>query len=107
MITARINKGRERDTLLLVLEPGNLEKMKLGQSVKQELTSFIPELGVSITLLIAFTPDMQWVKDEFSKGGDLLQVLQDSLTRPEVYLRPYHGPEIQSSLDIDPGTGKS
>ena len=74
-----------RHELLLVLEPGNIEKLKLGQPIPVDSRRFLPESLAALDFSIAFTPDAEFVAQQWNKTGDVIQALQDSLYRPEVF----------------------
>ena len=84
MIAAHFVKPDGTDSLLLVLEPGNIEKLKLGQPILKQLREFLPGVEREVELCIAFTPDPMWVAQQWRKHGDLGKAIDDSLTRPEV-----------------------
>jgi hypothetical protein len=91
MIAARLHDEKGSICLMLVLEPGNLEKLKAGQPIHKWLNEFIPELPTKVELLFAYTPDAAWVAEQV-KGcnGDALrlaEVIQESLDREPVVVR--------------------
>ena len=87
MIAARVSQ-ESRQIILLVLEPGNIEKLKAGEPIFKFLNEFMPELKTKMELVFAYTPDAVWVAKEVQKGADLLVALEQSLTREPVYQRP-------------------
>jgi len=46
------------ELVMLVLEPGNLEKLKQGQPIHKFFSEFLPGFDRKVTLLLAYTPDM-------------------------------------------------
>jgi hypothetical protein len=79
-----------RELVMLVLEPGNLEKLKQGQPIHKFLTELLPGLNRNVELVLAYTPDMEWVVGQIGKSRDMETIgtaLQDSLTRAEVVVR--------------------
>ena len=90
MIAARLSKD-DGIVIMLVLEPGNIEKLKSGQPIHKYLNEFMPELSTSVELLFSYTPDALWVAEQMkSSPGDcskLADVIQESLSRPEVVMR--------------------
>lgn len=78
-----------RRMLLMVLEPGNLEKLKRGEPIHKFLNEFFPELP-PIELIFAFSPDMDWLVGQIGKSRDvetIAHAIHDSLSRPEVVIR--------------------
>lgn len=70
---------------MLVLEPGNLEKLKNGEPIHKFLNEFIPELREKIELIFSYSPDLNWVAEQMKKqpmdGIALAKVIAESLTR--------------------------
>jgi hypothetical protein len=85
--------ARADDSLLVILEPGNLDLIQIGKPVVIPLSHQVPELP-SLKLSIAYTPDIVWIRDRLREGMPLPQAIESSLTRPEVHSRPSHPPEI-------------
>jgi hypothetical protein len=56
MIAARLHDEKGPVCLMLVLEPGNIEKLKAGQPIHKWLNEFIPELPTKVELLFAYYP---------------------------------------------------
>ena len=77
--------------ILIVLEPGNVASLQVGKPIGKNLSEFVD--GMKGTITIAFTPDADWVREQIKGGARLLDTLEASLTRKEVYERPYHSPE--------------
>jgi hypothetical protein len=90
MIAARLH-GDGKLIVLMVLEPGNIEKLKQGQPIHKFLNEFIPELPTKIELMFAYSPDVEWVAQEMVKDPRnalrLAEILQESLSRKEVLVR--------------------
>lgn len=53
MIAARLHDDKGGICLMLVLEPGNFEKLKKGEPIHKWLNEFMPELQTKIELLFA------------------------------------------------------
>lgn len=99
MIAARLHDEKGSVCVMLVLEPGNLEKLKAGQPIHKWLNEFIPELPLKVELLFAYTPDAVWVAERM-KGckGDglrLAELIQESLNRPPVVVRDRTAEEMR------------
>jgi hypothetical protein len=85
---------------MLVLEPGNIEKLKRGEPIHKWLNEFIPELPTKVELLFAYTPDAVWVAEQLrgAKGGDatkLAEIIQESLSRSPVVVRDKTAEEMR------------
>lgn len=102
MIAATLKTEEKPDEigLLLVLEPGNLEKLKMGQPIVKKLRQYIPELGVEVELTIGYTPDSQYVVDQMSKGRSMGEALKDAQFRPEVYVPMSEAENMRRAEDI-------
>jgi hypothetical protein len=90
MIAARLHNTDGGLCIMIVLEPGNIEKLKQGQPIHKFLNEFMPELNTSVELLFAYTPDAEWVAEQLQKKGSvqhLAEILDQSLSRPEVTVR--------------------
>lgn len=92
MIAARLHDDSGGLCIMLVLEPGNFEKLKQGQPIHKWLNEFVPELQTKIELLFCYSPDVEWVAEQIKrKGGNdaitLAQIVEESLTRKEVVVR--------------------
>lgn len=86
------------ELLLIVLEPGNLEKLKQGQPVHKYLTELLPGINRKIELVFAYTPDMEWVVAQIGKSRDMetiATVIAESLSRPEVVIRGRSAEEMK------------
>lgn len=95
MIAARLGTKDGADAILLVLEPGNIEKLKRGEPVHKFLNEFMPELKTRVELIFAYSPDVPWVAEQVRAGGDLAEMLQESLSRPEVLIRDRTAEEMK------------
>jgi hypothetical protein len=89
MIIANMSGGGN-PLLLIVLEPGNLERLKSGKPILKKMGEFLPMAPRGMELMIAYTPDIEWVGEQ-CKGLDfnfdgliLAQILEASLTREPV-----------------------
>jgi len=98
MIAARLRDENGFDCVMLVLEPGNIEKLKRGEPIHKWLNEFIPELPRKIELLFCYTPDVPWVAEQMkSVNGDaikLAELIQESLTRKPVIDRKKSAEEL-------------
>lgn len=99
MIAARIHKGNSV-CILLVLEPGNLEKLKQGGGIHKYLSEFLPELPLKVELLFAYSPDVVWVAEQMQKLGTkdastLAEILHESLKREPVVVRDRTAEELK------------
>lgn len=99
MIAARLHDEKGGVCVMLVLEPGNLEKLKAGEPIHKWLNEFIPELPTKIELLFSYTPDAAWVAERMKDcKGDALrlaELIQESLTRPPVVVRDRTAEEMR------------
>lgn len=87
--------------LLLVLEPGNIEDLRLGRAIQKKLRQYIPELGIEIALTIGYTPDAQFVVDQMARGETSLgEALQAAQFRPEVYVPREEAENMKKAEDI-------
>ena len=87
MIAARLHKPDGGVCVMLVLEPGNLEKLKKGQPIHKFLNEFMPELRQNVELLFAYSPDIEWVAQQAKGAHDaatLAEIVEESLTRKPV-----------------------
>ena len=85
MLYMTLSDGRK----LVVLETGNLEKLKEGK----------PAVTPDGQVFICWTPDAVWLGDQIAKSdGEIREVhklIEESLKRPEARKeRPYHKPEF-------------
>jgi hypothetical protein len=91
MIAARFSDGKGGIAIMLVLEPGNLEKLKRGEYIHKFINEFIPELPTKIELLVAYTPDAVWVTEQMKDSGGstvkLAELIHESLSREPVLVR--------------------
>jgi hypothetical protein len=99
MIAARLHDASGGIALLLVLEPGNLEKLKEGKPIHKFLNEFLPELQTKVELVFAYTPDAAWVSQQM-KGCEtdirkLLKLLEESLSRAPVLVRDRTAEEMK------------
>jgi hypothetical protein len=94
VIAARID-----NKLLIVIEPGNIEKLKIGKPLIVPLNKFMPELP-AVDLAIAYTPDIVWIAEQIKSGVSLLDALGQGLGRVEVFLRDAHDPENLENVKL-------
>lgn len=100
MIAAKLHDKKGGICFMLVLEPGNLEKLKQGQPIHKFLNEFIPELGRRIELLFCYSPDVPWVAEQMQKLGTrdavtLFEIVEQSLTREPVIVRDKTAEELK------------
>jgi hypothetical protein len=98
MLALHGGDGEGREMIMLVLEPGNLEKLKQGQPIHKWLNEFIPGLDRKVELILAYTPDMEWVVKKIGKSRDMETVataIEESLSRPEVLVRGRTAEELK------------
>jgi len=100
MIAARMHDEDGKICVMLVLEPGNLEKLKQGQPIHKYLNEFIPELPLKVEMLFAYSPDIVWVAEQMKKAGThdalkLAEIVEESLTRKPVVVRDRTAEELK------------
>jgi hypothetical protein len=101
MIAARLHNGEGEFCIMLVLEPGNLEKLKQGQPIHKWLSEFLPELPMKVELLFAYTPDAMWVAEQWkARGGNadpetMAEIIEESLSRKPVVVRDRTAEEMK------------
>jgi hypothetical protein len=63
MIVARGGGKDGTDVVLMVLEPGNIAKMQIGQPIVKSLNEFLPELPIKVDLNkgAAMTERTRWL----------------------------------------------
>ena len=103
MIAARLHDEDGNVCIMLVLEPGNIEKLKRGEPIHKWLNEFMPELHTKVELLFAYSPDVVWVAEQLkgAKGGDALrlaEIVQESLTRKPVVVRDKTAEELKRHM---------
>lgn len=80
-----IQTGNDKE-IILVLEPGNLRRLREGDPIRIDLSKF----GLPGTfMLIAYTPDVEWLSQELGKripieSGDVFNLINESLKQKEV-----------------------
>ena len=98
MLALHGGSGDGRELVMLVLEPGNLEKIKQGQPIHKWLSEFLPGLDRRIELVLCYTPDMEWLVSQIGKSRDMETIgtaLEESLSRPEVVVRGRSAEELK------------
>ena len=103
MIAARLHDEKGNVCVMLVLEPGNFEKLKQGQPIHKWLNEFIPELHQKIELLFCYSPDVVWVAEQMQKLGTkdavtLAEIVEQSLSRKPVVTRDRTAEEMKKVL---------
>ncbi len=98
MIAARLHKEKAV-CILLVLEPGNLEKLEKGEPIHKFLNEFIPDLKTPVELLLAYTPDAVWVAEQMkhcpNDAQRLAEIVEKSLSRKPVLVRDRTAEEMK------------
>lgn len=87
-----------KELVVLVLEPGNIEKLKQGQPIHKFLNELMPGLKTCVELVFAYTPDMDWVVGQIGKSRDMETIataIHESLSRPEVVVRGRSAEELK------------
>jgi len=99
MIAAVMHKDDGSQMVIMVFEPGNIEKLKQGLPIHKFLQEFIPELPHKIELMFAYTPDATWVAEQMERdplnAERLAEVLAESLTRAPVVVRGHRAEEMK------------
>lgn len=98
MIAARLHDDDGKIMIMLVLEPGNIEKLKKGEPIHKFLNEFIPELQMNVELLFSYTPDAVWVAEQMHGVRDaskLAEVVGESLSRKPVVVRDRTAEEMK------------
>lgn len=98
MLAAKLHGEDGKLCLMIVLEPGNIEKLKRGEPIHKFLNEFLPELNTKIELLFAYSPDVVWVAEQIGKNGSaarLVEIIEESLSRPEVLIRGKSAEEMK------------
>jgi hypothetical protein len=95
-----LHGGKEdgSELLLIVLEPGNLAKLKEGQPIHKFLSELLPGFQRRVELVFAYSPDVVWVAEQIGESRDMETVaraIEKSLTRPEVLVRGRSAEEMK------------
>ena len=83
MIVLKTSAPDGVDALMIVMEPANVEKIKLGQP----LVCRGQQYGFPVDVVVAFTPDPEWVCQQITAGVEIPKALEESLYREPVYNR--------------------
>lgn len=111
MLVAHMTKPDQTDSVLVILEPGNLAKLKTGQPMIINLNQYLPGLNGRVEVLLGYTPDIEFVSNCVQAAGGALaalgEAIAESLSRPEI-IRPSQLTEavVQTPLDGEPQTGR-
>lgn len=95
MITARLenpDNPEQGSLLLIVLEPGNLDRLRVGKGIHVHLNELFPELTRRLTLEIGFAPDALWMEKAIRAmvaGEGEIQTLN------ELFLEAHKRPEVR------------
>lgn len=101
MLAARLSSPEGQQIIMIVLEPGNIQKLKEGQPIHKFLNEFMPELRTRVELMFCYSPDVAWCAEQLRNGGDatkLAEVIQESLSRPEVFVRDKTAEDLKRTL---------
>lgn len=101
MIAARLHGSDKGVCVMLVLEPGNIEKLQRGEPIHKWLNEFIPELPTKVELLLAYTPDAVWVAEQVKGSKDAIElatVIERSLSRKPVLVRDKTAEELKRAF---------
>lgn len=105
MIAMRLEESNGNKLILLILEPGNLAKLKRGEPIHKDLNEFVPELNPKTELLLAYTPDIEWVADQLTEGSldvdNMSDVLSRSLKRKVIIRDSKLSESMHKSVDMD------
>jgi len=71
--------------LMIVMEPANFEKIKLGMPLVLEGKKY----GLPLEVCVAYTADSPWVAGQVRAGRDVLEAIQESVYREPVYDREH------------------
>ena len=80
-------RAQLEDLFMIVLEPENLDR------IKKQVPVHIPIPEGCTSLMIAFTPDVQFVCDLVRQGVPMAEALAAGMEREEVHDRPVVPPE--------------
>jgi hypothetical protein len=83
------------NSLLFVLEPGNIAKLELGQPIVKKLHELMPEFAEDAELIICLCPDVAYVAERVRAGDDLADALEKAMKRPAVYVRPEQAEAVE------------
>jgi hypothetical protein len=93
------------ESLLILLEPGNVAKLQLGEPIVKDLKEFLPDFP-PLEIVIGYCPDVQFVSAQVKAGMPFAEALQKSLDRPEVYVRPHEAEYLVKQVGPDGGPPK-
>ena len=94
MIVARMGKTDPGESLLFLLEPGNILKLQMGQPIVKKLHEFMPQLSEDAEIIIAVCPDVAYLARRVKDGDDFMTALDKAMKRKEVYVRPQDAEEV-------------
>lgn len=101
MITMPMRTNDRSEVLVLVvLEPDQLTRLRAGKQIEIDLnTLLLQHLKFKVGLVLGFSPDVEWVRAEFGRrqlthGGEVEQLLRESMDRPEVTGRKPHPTQL-------------
>jgi hypothetical protein len=82
-------RAQAGDVFMLVIEPGNIDRLKAQKPIKIEVPQGTKHL------LVYYSPDVEFMAELIAKGVPFSEAFEASLGRPEVHERPNNKPEPQ------------
>jgi hypothetical protein len=103
MMAAKLSAEGGKVCLMLVLEPGNIEKLAKGEPIQKWLNEFLPELTRPIEILLMYSPDIVWVAQKMRAEGvtdavRMAEIIDESLSRPPVVVRDMTAEEMKKVM---------
>lgn len=103
MMAAKLSDHEGKVCLMLVLEPGNMEKLKSGEPIHKWLNEFLPELDRPIEILLTYSPDVVWVSERMKAEGvndgiRMAEIIAESLSRKPVVVRDLTAEEMKKVM---------
>jgi hypothetical protein len=81
MVLQTISGKTGKTFFMLVLDPGNIERLKAGKPILKNLSDINPEFIFDFA--VAYTPDMHFLMDRIKMGIEVTDALEESLKMPE------------------------
>jgi hypothetical protein len=94
VIIARMGKTDPGESLLFLLEPGNIAKLQLGQPIVKKLHGLMPQFSEDAEIVIALCPDVAYLVARVKAGDDFMTALEKAMKRPDIYVRPQDAEEV-------------
>ena len=82
-------RAQAGDVLMLVVEPGNWDRLKAQKPINIEVPP-----GTT-RLIVMYSPDVVYISELVAQGVPMMEAFQASLGRTEVHERPRVEPEPQ------------